>query len=117
MVQYKTTGQDLDTGIAEFAELLYAFRMALGIKAIKANIFSFLLSNHLIKAHEMGGDGLWCPRCGDIFHESDMSEKPEDYYTCPECFAIQHEKCRNLSARIWNEDGASGIATGANKPR
>jgi len=60
-------------------------------------------------------DGIWCPRCGEVFHDKDIDEHPEQYYTCPECFTIQHEKCRNLPARIWNEDGTSGVATGANK--
>ena len=61
-------------------------------------------------------DGIWCPRCGEVFHDEDMNKHPEDYYTCPTCFTIEHEKCRHLSARIWNEDGTSGVATGANKP-
>ena len=47
-------------------------------------------------------DGIWCPRCGKVFHDKDMEEHPEEYFTCSECFAIQHEKCRgNLS----NEGG------------
>ena len=61
-------------------------------------------------------DGIVCPRCGEIFHDKNIEEHPEQYYTCPKCFTIQHEKCRNLPARIWNENGTSGIATGANKP-
>jgi len=61
-------------------------------------------------------DGIVCPRCGEVFHDKDIETNTDAYYTCPECFTIQHERCRNLPARIWNEDGTSGVATGANKP-
>ena len=39
-------------------------------------------------------DGIWCPRCGEVFHDEDMTVNPKAYYTCPYCFAIQHTKCR-----------------------
>ena len=51
-----------------------------------------------IKAHELeeGEDGLWCPRCGNIFHDEDIARNPCDYYICPKCFVIQHSECRCL---------------------
>lgn len=39
-------------------------------------------------------DGIWCPRCGEVFHDEDMTKEPDEYYQCPECGAIQHQKCR-----------------------
>ena len=51
-----------------------------------------------LKAHELkdGEDGIWCPRCGDVFHDVDVEKNPEKYYTCPICLTIEHEECRNL---------------------
>ena len=49
-----------------------------------------------MKAHETTDDGIWCPRCGDMFHDEDIDNSPEDYYECPTCHAVQHEKCRHL---------------------
>ena len=48
----------------------------------------------LNKVSDSNEDGIWCPRCGEIFHTKDMGKHPEDYYTCPTCFAVQHTKCR-----------------------
>jgi len=44
-------------------------------------------------------DGIWCPRCGEVFHDEDIDKHPEDYYTCPTCFTIEHQKCRNLGGK------------------
>ena len=41
-----------------------------------------------------GFNNLWCPRCGEVFHEKDIHATPQDYYTCPACKAVQHNKCR-----------------------
>ena len=86
--------KQLDAEITEFAEMLYALRGAMGIKKIKNNILSFLLANHLIRAHQIKTDGLWCPRCGDMFHDRDILRNPRDYYECPKCYAVQHTRCR-----------------------
>ena len=53
----------------------------------------------MIKAHELkdGEDGIWCPRCGDVFHDADMEKEPGKYYTCPVCFTIEHKECRGLA--------------------
>ncbi len=39
-------------------------------------------------------DGIWCPRCGEVFHDSDVQAQPELYWTCPTCFTNQHRACR-----------------------
>jgi hypothetical protein len=39
-------------------------------------------------------DPLVCTRCGGHFHDSDMQEHPEDYWTCPVCHHIEHTACR-----------------------
>ena len=46
-------------------------------------------------------DGIWCPRCGEVFHTKDMEEHPEDYYTCSICHTIQHTKCRGHLDHVW----------------
>ena len=39
-------------------------------------------------------DGLVCPRCGEEFHDTDIQQHPEKYWTCPHCYTIQHVTCR-----------------------
>lgn len=41
-------------------------------------------------------DGIWCPRCGDVFHDEDIVDNPDDYYCCDKCYTIQHTKCRGI---------------------
>ena len=42
------------------------------------------------------GDSLRCPRCGELFHDQDIEDNPEKYWTCPLCKTIEHRKCRGL---------------------
>jgi len=42
----------------------------------------------------MKEDGLWCPRCGEVFHDRDMRERPQEYWTCPLCGTVEHMVCR-----------------------
>ena len=39
-------------------------------------------------------DGIWCPRCGEVFHDEDMANEPAKFWTCPFCWTIQHQACR-----------------------
>lgn len=64
----------------------------------------------MVKAHELknGEDGIWCPRCGDVFHDTDVENEPKKFYTCPTCFTVGHEECRNLPEEgnpFWIEFG------------
>ena len=43
---------------------------------------------------ERSVDGLWCPACGQVFHDSDVTNNPNDYHICPECGAVQHQAHR-----------------------
>jgi len=39
------------------------------------------------------GNGLWCPRCGEVVHYQDVNDQPEAYWTCPLCGTIEHKAC------------------------
>lgn len=41
----------------------------------------------------INGDALCCPRCGQRFHDQDLMNHPEEYWTCEQCGTIQHVKC------------------------
>lgn len=51
-----------------------------------------------------GADYLWCPRCGGIFHDSDMENHPEEYWACEACGAIEHRKCRGPLPEATHSD-------------
>ena len=39
-------------------------------------------------------DSLVCPRCAEKFHDVDIEENPDKYWTCPYCHTIEHTFCR-----------------------
>ena len=70
------------------------------VRRIVGQIKGVILSNNNIVKVVMSKDkdGIWCPRCGEVFHDKDMADNPNDYYTCPLCYAIQHTKCRGATS-------------------
>lgn len=44
-------------------------------------------------------DGLVCPRCGGVFHDNDVNNNPDQYWSCPLCHTIEHMKCRGPISR------------------
>lgn len=45
--------------------------------------------------HNRQHHSLLCPRCAGVFHEADILEKPDEFWTCPFCHCHQHAKCRS----------------------
>jgi hypothetical protein len=37
---------------------------------------------------------LCCPRCCGKFHDEDIEQRPDEFYACPNCGSVEHEKCR-----------------------
>ena len=50
-----------------------------------------------MSVEQLTADGLWYPRCGQVFHDTDIEANPDQFWVCPLCHAVQHQACRHLS--------------------